>query len=101
MGIMAGILCATAITCFAIGPTLANPLSEWPATTGISSVQHTRLACDEYGRCWETGSGFGLRGSQPGYRYNPYSGYEYGPPVRPSTNWEQRGFCPPGQAKNG
>jgi hypothetical protein len=38
----------------------------------------------EYGRCWQTGAEYD---------------YQYG--YRPPTKWEQKGFCPPGQAKKG
>ena len=41
------------------------------------------LVC-EYDRCWQTGAGWG---------------YPYG--YRALTKWEQKGFCPPGQAKKG
>jgi hypothetical protein len=60
------------------------------------SMETVRAVCDELGRCWETGSGYGV-GAAPGYWYNPYSGYELHPP----RNWPSKGFCPPGQQKKG
>jgi hypothetical protein len=57
------------------------------------SVETIRAVCDELGRCWETGSGYGV--GAPGYRYNPYSGYE----LHASRNWPLKGLCPPGRQK--
>src|SRR6516225_12442366 len=53
------------------------------ADTAPAIEKKARLVCD-YAGCWQAG---------PGYEY-PY-GY------RPPTKWEQKGFCPPGQAKKG
>jgi len=53
------------------------------ADTAPAIAKKARLVCD-YAGCWQAG---------PGYQY-PY-GY------RPPTKWEQKGFCPPGQAKKG
>ncbi len=51
------------------------------ATPAIA--KKARVVC-EYGRCWQTDAGWG---------------YPHG--YRPPTKWEQKGFCPPGQAKKG
>ena len=53
------------------------------ADTAPAIAKKARLVC-EYGRCWQTGAGYD---------------YQYG--YRPPTKWEQKGFCPPGQAKKG
>jgi hypothetical protein len=53
------------------------------ADTAPAIAKKARLICD-YAGCWQAG---------PGYEY-PY-GY------RPPTKSEQKGFCPPGQAKKG
>jgi hypothetical protein len=72
----------------------APPMSKSTMNAQTISEQ-VRLRCDEYGRCWESGAGFGV----PAYHYNPYSGYGYG--AGPPTKWQSKGFCPPGQAKKG
>jgi hypothetical protein len=46
-------------------------------------AKKARIVC-EYGRCWQADAGYD---------------YQYG--YRPPTKWEQKGFCPPGQAKKG
>ena len=51
--------------------------------TAPAIAKKARIVC-EYGRCWQTGAGYD---------------YQYG--YRPPTKWEQKGFCPPGQAKKG
>ncbi len=45
-------------------------------------------------RCQPTDGGYGRRYEEPYYGH--YYGYS-----RPPTKWEQKGFCPPGQAKKG
>ena len=45
------------------------------------SMETIKAVCDELGRCWETGSEYGV-GAAPGYWYNPYSGYEADMTVR-------------------
>ena len=53
------------------------------ADTAPAIAKKARLVC-EYGRRWQTGAGYD---------------YQYG--YQPPTKWEQKGFCPPGQAKKG
>ena len=53
------------------------------ADTAPAIAKKARLVC-EYGRCWQSGAGYD---------------YQYGYP--PPTKWEEKGFCPPGQAKKG
>jgi len=53
------------------------------ADTAPAIAKKARVVCD-YAGCWQAG---------PGYEY------QYG--YRPPTKWEQKGFCPPGQAKKG
>jgi hypothetical protein len=53
------------------------------ADTAPAIAKKARLVC-EYGRCWQNGAG-----------------YDYQYAYRPPTKWEQKGFCPPGQAKKG
>src|SRR5262245_30311665 len=51
--------------------------------TAPAIAKKARIVC-EYGRCWQADAGYD---------------YQYG--YRPPTKWEQKGFCPPGQAKKG
>ena len=75
-------LCAAAIMCLVPIPSFAISLTGGSVMKIDRIGQDVRVVCDEYGRCWQTG---------PGY------GYGYDPP----NKWEQKGFCPPGQAKKG
>jgi len=77
---MRKVICVAVFLCSAGTQALAIPMTtrsvQTPADQPITVVG---FVCNEYGRCWQTG---------------PY-GY------RPPTKWEQKGFCPPGQAKKG
>lgn len=83
--------CAAAIIGLGVTSVLAIPLNSRLILQPMRSVENVRLVCDEFGRCWQSGI------PVPDYRYNPYPRYE----IRPPTKWEQKGFCPPGQAKKG
>jgi hypothetical protein len=74
-------VCAVAIVFIVVKPGFAIPPSSGMVTKAdqiIEDVKHYRPGV------WD-------------YEYNPCSGYQY----RPPTKWEQKGFCPPGQAKKG
>jgi hypothetical protein len=76
---------------------LASP---WTAPiVNPRGVAEVRLVCDAWGRCWDQPDDGADAGPRYGDRYGPAYG-EYERP-RPSTKWEQKGFCPPGQRKKG
>jgi|SoimicMinimDraft_2_1059730.scaffolds.fasta_scaffold11323_1 hypothetical protein len=84
-------------------PASAAPIGPRTVTNLDSSVDKARLVCDEFARCWQSQpEPYGPRTSRR-YIYNqvyPYSGY--GSVARaPTTKWERKGFCPPGQRKKG
>lgn len=94
--------------CFLIGAAAAfaavRPASATVLLSGESvpaAVELARMACDEFGRCWDQP----VRAYRRNYGDDYGGGYSYGESYwghgRPPTKWERKGFCPPGQAKKG
>jgi len=81
MSRMGTVFFAAAIVVFASPASFAMPPADGSHTN--SSVEAIRLVCDEFGRCWNS----------PDYGYLPR--------LEQPNKWERKGFCPPGQAKNG
>lgn len=105
MSKFAFLLGAAVLVCFADTPRPAMAISAQQFVSTAGAVENVRLACDEFGRCWEAGYSYSMPGPPPRYGYGPRSayeayGYEYGPRRSPSK-WDQKGFCPPGQHKKG
>jgi hypothetical protein len=66
-----------------------------PLNVSGVAIEPVRLVCDEFRRCWRTGTEY-IYPSRHSPRAYGYDGYR-----RPATQWEQKGFCPPGQRKKG